>query len=1042
MPTITETEYPRFKHYVVGSTPTKGPFDIPFPFLDEDTVLVLVGGVEEQSIQITQSTIYGTTGNTVHLDAEVSDTTVTIISDTGSTRSTGETFVQTELSDEIDRIFSLLQEQKEELGRSVRLSIPSGAVAAMEAVAEGRAIIRTANGFGEGPTAGDIANAQQNATDAEAAKDAAEEARDAAVAAEASITALVPKQIGPVTGDGTATTLTIAGVYTNPNLIFVYVDTGFQDNFTLSNDGSTTTLTFDAPFPKGAVVKGRAYYQVASPVAEASAIVPDIDGRSVQAIIEQSGVPFQARASAQAANINAAVKKLTITENGRELSFERDGAGTALATVDGTWSPLNRPMAYHWGATSVKTEGEADAAADNAPAVQGVLDWMVAQNDYGKLRFELGYHNLQSPITAANQKLIIGEGGQATKLHADHTDGEVIRFKEKWSGLRDIELSASEDRQAAAPGSLNVGARFEGDDIADEGDASKNLYFEVKGVYSVDQPDADFYFVGPAAVGLVQKCSVAGGQSHGFVLDRGGYGGRTNLIEARTGRFDMWETRFGAKPGHGVAVGAPNGAYPGADYSTPGLAVSLWNCEGSAGTDPSKCYTNSFLFLRGSEHRAEICGFNHDNAFAFLAGRDMAMKTNRLLNAGFVLTFDATDSGVVDTSTNTINIANHKLKNANLVRYGIPQDGSAIGGLFDGHRLFVVNATSGSFQLSETIGGPPVDLTALGGEAGHTIGFGGHFYIIGTYDQLSTDGLYLDGMKVISAPCEQYPAIQITLPAGETILPRNIFIRQGQETNIRKLIDVDDTIGKTVTFDPADVDTGADHITKSGHGLANHEAVIYDNAGNTSVGGLTQGGVYFVEFSGGDIQLFDAVGGTAVDLTSAGSGSGHILHTGRNLNSVDRIYVNDRMVPKKLMQDVPIFNRTGLVRLHDLDFTVDAYERCYFRWEIEFDSPVNADAEFTVTASTGSLTFAVDSGLLMNASGTVIAGDIESSGGRITVTGGSSGRRLVIAGYFIAADSDETLNFWATQDTAQSANTTLKAHRTRVRFEVEDDDDE
>jgi hypothetical protein len=38
--------------YTVGSTPTTGPFDIPFLFQDNDEIKVLVGGEEETALTV------------------------------------------------------------------------------------------------------------------------------------------------------------------------------------------------------------------------------------------------------------------------------------------------------------------------------------------------------------------------------------------------------------------------------------------------------------------------------------------------------------------------------------------------------------------------------------------------------------------------------------------------------------------------------------------------------------------------------------------------------------------------------------------------------------------------------------------------------------------------------------------------------------------------------------------------------------------------------------------------------------------------------
>lgn len=107
---LTENETPRIAVYVVGPTPSAGPFDITFPFYDNDEVEVYVGNVLTAGVTITHTTPGGTSGNTVTLNTPVSSTTVSVVSSVGGERSTGDNFVQVELSKEVDRIFARLQE--------------------------------------------------------------------------------------------------------------------------------------------------------------------------------------------------------------------------------------------------------------------------------------------------------------------------------------------------------------------------------------------------------------------------------------------------------------------------------------------------------------------------------------------------------------------------------------------------------------------------------------------------------------------------------------------------------------------------------------------------------------------------------------------------------------------------------------------------------------------------------------------------------------------------------------------------------------------
>src|SRR5690606_35759593 len=89
---------------------------------------------------------------------------------------------------------------------------------------------------------------------------------------------------------------------------------------------------------------------------------------------------------------------------------------------------------------------------------------------------------------------------------------------------------------------------------------------------------------------------------------------------------------------------------------------------------------------------------------------------------------------------------------------------------------------------------------------------------------------------------------------------------------------------RDVAFDRAEkatvgdgtIDLGANHLFQTG------DAVRYENGSGSSIGGLTDGKTYFViKGEDGKVKLAasreDALAGTAIDLTSTGSGTGHKL---------------------------------------------------------------------------------------------------------------------------------------------------------------------
>lgn len=78
------------------------------------------------------------------------------------------------------------------------------------------------------------------------------------------------------------------------------------------------------------------------------------------------------------------------------------------------------------------------------------------------------------------------------------------------------------------------------------------------------------------------------------------------------------------------------------------------------------------------------------------------------------------------------------------------------------------------------------------------------------------------------------------------------------------------------------VNTTANTITISNHGLVNGAELNYNNQGGSSIGGLTSGNDYFViVVDVSTIKLEDTVGGGAKDLTTTGNNSQTLASTGR-----------------------------------------------------------------------------------------------------------------------------------------------------------------
>lgn len=253
---------------------------------------------------------------------------------------------------------------------------------------------------------------------ADAAASAAEAvaAKDAAVAAEASVTRLVPSG-GSFTADGSYSSYEIDGVYDTNWLIVVKFFGVEQDHttFTVTPDSvhNTTTISFSANIPNGYEVETVASYQIATPIADLSVVYPEADGRSLEDLLLASGPYFTSRAQFEAASIGTNVDYWTVRENGVELHYERSTSYKAIVSGNGIYGkPVGVNTVMHWGASgdysSKTTLGdkfstlvEAQAQYSFATSLTQSLDWAAVQaaHYYEKLKL-IQY----SPLTSAGQE--------------------------------------------------------------------------------------------------------------------------------------------------------------------------------------------------------------------------------------------------------------------------------------------------------------------------------------------------------------------------------------------------------------------------------------------------------------------------------------------------------------------------------------------------------------------------------------------------------------------------------------------------------------
>lgn len=245
---------------------------------------------------------------------------------------------------------------------------------------------------------------------------------------------------------------------------------------------------------------------------------------------------------------------------------------------------------------------------------------------------------------------------------------------------------------------------------------------------------------------------------------------------------------------------------------------------------------------------------------------------------GSVETFEVTTGGGTSTvalisraggvEADTITSAAHGFQNGDAVKYTSSSVPNEIGGLDTGKIYYVVgrDASGNSFKLSETLNGNPVDLTSAGVSTQTfakatvftqpTTPFSNGNQVI--YDGIASSGAALSGMTVGSTYAVHLPnggsSFQLLDSSG------NVVSSTGTGAQLFR-----------TTSQQSFVETNA--ITIAGHGFQDGDVIKYSTSGG-QIGNLPTSGTYYArDVSGNTFKLASTFGGTAIDLSSSGSGT-------------------------------------------------------------------------------------------------------------------------------------------------------------------------
>jgi len=236
---------------------------------------------------------------------------------------------------------------------------------------------------------------------------------------------------------------------------------------------------------------------------------------------------------------------------------------------------------------------------------------------------------------------------------------------------------------------------------------------------------------------------------------------------------------------------------------------------------------------------------------------------------------------VANIATDTITIASHGFLANQPVKYQT-NGGTAIAPLQDGATYYVKTVVdANNIQLSQSLGGNAIDLTAAGTGTSHSF-----IYVV---VNLTEESLYIPGHELVTGSKIIYSSGAGTPIGGLT--SGTTYYAYKVDANIIKLSTTKDgasiinltslgTGNHTLTTNSVDIAT--ETISIPSHGFSQGELVQYDSVGQTVITGLLSGNPYYIILVDGDniklaSTLENANAGTAINLTGLGTGRHRIL---------------------------------------------------------------------------------------------------------------------------------------------------------------------
>ena len=291
------------------------------------------------------------------------------------------------------------------------------------------------------------------------------------------------------------------------------------------------------------------------------------------------------------------------------------------------------------------------------------------------------------------------------------------------------------------------------------------------------------------------------------------------------------------------------------------------------------------------------------------------------------------NSGVANSSEFITTTSAHGFVNTDIVVYSIRTGNTALAALSTDAAYYVVGANSTALQLSDTLGGTALNLTAGLNESGHfltkSLGsgvittyvdrtasatvIGANSEYVGVIDILSNGFIVTPYSSIVGAITNTVATVANTstgsgatfhislLTDTESVFLSPDFLHSNNTQNVRfSTINLNgNNSGLVHTTVPHVINGGVQYFfnansgvansteiitTTTPHTFSNNDLVTYSVAStNTAIGGLASNGTYYVinAVSGGTtLSLSTTLGGAAIDVTAGLNQTGHGLSKG------------------------------------------------------------------------------------------------------------------------------------------------------------------